>query len=123
MKRRLSEAEWFSFFSSAPSRAGVEGCPDSSFLRVCRRKRRNSENCKSGLRTSPVSWLGGVACKHPSRTGISKQFALCSGWLANFRLTVARRRRLACLPPISRRTLRLPVHEVRDDCGGALGPL
>jgi len=21
------------------------------------------------LRTSPVSWLGGVACKHPSRIG------------------------------------------------------
>src|SRR6266480_1623952 len=25
-KRSLREAEWFSFFSSAPSRAGVEGC-------------------------------------------------------------------------------------------------
>src|SRR5439155_2465009 len=30
-KRLLGEAEWFSFFSSAPSRAGVEGCLASCF--------------------------------------------------------------------------------------------
>ena len=39
-----------------------------------------------------------------------------------FRLTVARRRRLASrvAPRLPELTHRLPVHEVRGDCGGSL---
>src|SRR5579859_574475 len=50
----------------------------------------------------------------------------CSGRSSTlFRLTVARRRRLFHVWPqrLRGRTHRLPVHEVRGDCGGRGGPL
>src|SRR6476646_11266405 len=50
----------------------------------------------------------------------------CSGRSSTlFRLTVARRRRLFAYGPSGWRgqTHRLPVHEVRGDCGGRGGPL
>ena len=116
--------------SSAPSRAGVEGWPGAG-------------KDRSGLQTSPVSWLGGssapIDCYYfmgPVR-GLPVALPFVAGanlergsravsnapqWPRQylFRLTVARRRRLfhvrpRCLPEL---THRLPVHEVRDDCGG-----
>src|SRR6202795_1797539 len=91
--------------TSSPSRAGVEGCPDAPTPLACVRIR---------IETPPVSWLGGPA---PLRSGPipakpGQQGGLpvpatdlddsLRGTVAraeNFRLTVARRRRLFTVFP------------------------
>jgi len=77
--------------SSAPSRAGVEGCP-------VRRK------CIARLRTSPVSWLGGSSGPlNEDRCGAFPAGSPSEGATGRSGLrnklnplTVARRRRLSC---------------------------
>src|SRR6266699_7254179 len=101
--------------SSAPSRAGVEGCPMRQ-IGIAR------------LRTSPVSWLGGSS--GPFESGPLRGLPAASPSegatgrsglrIHLIRLTVARRRRLTTwrfrrgrLEP----AIRLPEHEVRGECG------
>ena len=96
--------------SSTPSRAGALKVGPIPVFHGC------------GLRASPVSWLGGfISASFPQRrlASVSLQCpALCC-----FRLTVARRRRLALRPPAISAAHRLPVHEACGYCRGRCRPL
>jgi len=81
----------------------------------------NPEIREIGLRTSPVSWLGGVACKLPSHIGVDPT-ARCSGSLRNPALQSRGGDGWRSFPQFLEEALRLPEHEVRDDCRGATSP-
>src|SRR5713101_6862182 len=84
--------------SSSPSRAGVEGCPENpgAFPRLF------------GLRTPPVSWLGGTTKRHGLPAPTPAPYG--TGWNSGLRSITS--------PPYSRAAAtafhRLPVHGV---CG------
>src|SRR5258705_13358248 len=97
-------------FSSSPSRAGALKVGLIPVLPEC------------GLRASPVSWLGGFTSASFPRRRLANVSLQCPA-LCCFRLTVARRRRLALRPLAISAAHRLPVHEACGYCRGRHRPL
>ena len=96
--------------SSTPSRAGALKVGLIPVLPEC------------GLRASPVSWLGGFTSASFPRRRLANVSLQCPA-LCCFRLTVARRRRLALRPLAISAAHRLPVHEACSYCRGRFRPL
>src|SRR5277367_478496 len=120
--------------SSAPSRAGVEGWPgDQKIARACRLRRSPGlAAVPSRFALTQRGWCSGLPVALPFISGANLERGTrgvsdAPQWPRQyfFRLTVARRRRLVSrvTPALLELTHRLPVHEVRDGCGGRSGPL